>query len=273
MGRIVKGYVETPAGQVHYRATLKERDAPPLVLFHQTASSSAMYEPLMRELADDFWMFAPDTPGFGGTFFPPGRPTVAYYADVLYDSLQAMGIAEGVVFGHHTGASIAVQMVYDHPALARKMVLSGPPHLTPSEREVRKADVHATLIKPDGSHLLETWERLGSKETAAPLALIHRETVLALHAGERYHEAYLAVFEHDFAGQLPAIDCPMLLLAGEIDTLRPYLEPAYAAARQASMRVIPGVGSLICDLEPRLLAGLLREFFRGGEDRKSQTDE
>ena len=198
MGRIVKGYVETPAGQVHYRATLKERDAPPLVLFHQTASSSAMYEPLMRELADDFWMFAPDTPGFGGTFFPPGLPTVAYYAEVLYDSLQAMGIAEGVIFGHHTGASIAVQMVYDHPALARK---------------------------------------------------------------------------HDFAGQLTAIDCPMLLLAGEIDTLRPYLEPAYAAARQASMKVIPGVGSLICDLEPRLLAGFLREFFRGGEDRKSQTDE
>ena len=67
---IVKGYVDTPHGQVHYRSSPGPPEGTPLVLFHQTASSSAMYEALIGELGDAFWFFAPDTPGFGGTAAP-----------------------------------------------------------------------------------------------------------------------------------------------------------------------------------------------------------
>ena len=94
-----------------------------------------------------------------------------------------------------------------------------------------------------------------------PLALAHRETVLNLHAGERYHEAYLAVFEHDLASQLPQIQCPLLLMAGELDLLLPGFDAACSAMPSAQSIVVPGMGSMICDLGVKEVAQALRDFF------------
>jgi pimeloyl-ACP methyl ester carboxylesterase len=82
-------------------------------------------------------------------------------------------------------------------------------------------------------------------------------------AGERYHEAYLAVCEHDFNSRLAALDCPVLVMAGEQDTLADSLEPAYLALKQGQMRRIPRANTYICDLMPEVVAGIIREFFLG----------
>ena len=262
---IIKGYVNTPYGQVHYRSSPGPPTGTPLVLFHQTASSSVMYESLCAELGDDVWFFAPDTPGFGGTAAPPRTASIKYYADVLYASVRAMGIEKCWFFGHHTGASVAVQVAYDHPDLALKMALSGPPFLSEEEKAERRAAVHPIVVARDGSYLAATWERTWAKQPDMPEALAHRETVLNLHAGERYHEAYLAVFNHDFAGQLPQLRIPLLLMAGDLDTLWPHFDAACNAVPTAERAAFRGVGSLICDLRAKEVAETLRRFFFDGE--------
>jgi pimeloyl-ACP methyl ester carboxylesterase len=256
---IKKGYIETATGQVHYRSA-GARTAPPLLLLHQTASSSAMYEPLLERLADQFYLFAPDTPGFGGTFFPPQPATIEMYAQVLHEAATNFGFANCFVFGHHTGASIAVQMEFDQPGFARKMILSGPPYLTEAQRAGLRVSITPIVVQEDGAHLLTLWQRLRAKDATAPLSLTHREFLLNLHAGKRYHEAYLAVCEHDFNGQLAALNCPVLVMAGEHDTLAPSLEPAFAALRQGQMRRVPGANTYICDQFPEVVADIIREF-------------
>lgn len=258
MGRITKGYVDTPEGQVHYRCAGRT-DAPRLLLLHQTPSSSEMYAALMSELADDFCLFAPDTPGYGGTFFPPATATIAYYAQVMRQALAAYGWQECHIFGHHTGASIAVQMVYDAPQVARKMILSGPPYLTPDQQAQFRATIQPIIMCEDGSHAAALWARLRGKDPQAALALTHREFVLNLHAGERYHETYHAVFSHDFNAQLAALRCPVLVMAGDNDTLRSALEPAYDALADGALRVMSG-NTYICDQSPAAVAEVLREF-------------
>ena len=262
---MVKGYVDTPYGQVHYRSSPGPPAGTPLVLFHQTASSSVMYESLCDELGDDVWSFAPDTPGFGGTSAPSEAASIKYYADVLYESVRAMGIERCWLFGHHTGASIAVQMAYDHPDLALKMALSGPPFLSEEEKAERRAAVQPIVVTRDGSYLATTWERTWAKQPNMPEALAHRETVLNLHAGERYHEAYLAVFNHDFANQLLQLRIPLLLMAGDLDTLWPHFDAACDALPKAERAVFRGVGSLICDLRAKEVADTLRRFFFDAE--------
>jgi pimeloyl-ACP methyl ester carboxylesterase len=259
---VKKGYIETAAGQVHYRSA-GSSGAPSLLLLHQTASSSAMYEALMERLSDDFYLFAPDTPGFGETFSPTQPATMAFYAQVLREAAKNFGFESCFVFGHHTGASIAVQMEFAQPGLARKMILSGPPYLTEERRAALRANVAPILPQEDGAHLLKLWERLRAKDATAPLALTHREFLLNLSAGERYHEAYLAVCEHDFNTQLAALDCPVLVMAGERDTLADSLEPAYLALKDGRMRRIPSANTYICDLMPDLVAGIIRDFFLG----------
>lgn len=264
--RIRKGYADTRFGQVHYRTTAGPDEGPPsslpLVLLHQTASASVMFEKLMTALSGDYVCVAPDTPGYGESFTPAATPSIALYADVLYEALQALGVRECWLFGHHTGASIAVQMAHDHPDFARKLMLSGPPYLTPEQRAAFAARIRHVAPALDGSHLLPLWQRILDKEPNVPLDLAHREFTLTLRAGDQYAAAYRAVFSHDFAAQLPRITCPIHLMAGEFDALLRCLDPAAAAARQASKQFIPGAGTYVCERQTALVADAIRRFFR-----------
>jgi pimeloyl-ACP methyl ester carboxylesterase len=259
MATIRKGYVDTPEGQVHYRRAGRE-NAPRLLLLHQTASSSAMYEALMARLADEYFMFAPDTPGYGGTFFPPETATIEYYALVMRQALAAFGWDDCFIFGHHTGASIAAQMEHDRPGTARKMILSGPPYLSEEQKAQFRQMVQPLVVAEDGAHTGALWARLRAKDPDAPLALTQREFVLNMQAGERYHETYHAVFSHDFNSQLAAVACPALVMAGDTDTLRGALEPAHAVLRQGEIRCLRG-NTYVCDRDPDAVAAIIREFF------------
>jgi pimeloyl-ACP methyl ester carboxylesterase len=258
IGEIKKKYVETKFGLIHYR-TAGDKTNPHLLLLHQTASSSEMYEAIMTLLADRFYMFAPDTLGFGASDFPKVAASMKLYADSLREAADKFGLKNPFVFGHHTGASIAVQMEFDSP-FALKMFLSGPPYLTKEQKEAFKKGVQPIVIKEDGSHLSSLWNRLRDKDKNADLQLTHREFLLNLHAGERYHEAYYAVFDHDFESQLAEIDCPVLVTAGDNDTLKDSLEPAYKGLKNGEMRRLEG-NTYICDQSPEVMTDLMTEFF------------
>ncbi len=256
--KIKKGYFETTFGLIHYRYAGNSNN-PHVLLLHQTASSSVMYEAIMNLLADKFYFFAPDTLGFGGSDFPREVATMQIYADSLREAADKFGLKNPFVFGHHTGASIAVQMEFDKH-FARKMFLSGPPFLTQEQKDSFKKGVQPIVIKSDGSHLIELWNRLRAKDENAEISLINREFLLNLYAGERYHEAYFAVFNHDFEIQLASLECPILVTAGDKDTLVNSLESAFKVLRNGEMRRLIG-NTFICDQSPEVMAKLMEEFF------------
>ncbi len=261
MSIIRKGYADTPHGQIHFRQ-LKRVDGVPLVLFHQTASSGMMFEAMMTLLADDFHTIAPDTPGFGASFSPPSLFSVQYLSESLHTALTSLGVESCYVFGHHTGSAIAVQMAYDHPGFVKKMVLSGPPLLSASQVNGLKASLKPFAIAEDGSHLTQAWERIRKRDSALPLETVHREVLLTQSAREAAQAAYQAVFEQPFQVQLEALEIPILVMAGENDTLRPSLEPAYQLIRNGQMRVIAGAGPYLCDTNSQAVADILCWFLK-----------
>ena len=215
----------------------------------------------MSLLSADFWVIAPDLPGFGSSDCPQGSFTVAGWAACILAMLDALDIGHSNLFGHHTGASVAVQMAYEQPECFPKVGLSGPPLLS----EEVKAKLWATLpqmtLDESGSVLSETWQRIRQKDKGASLALSLRETLLSLGLNGRYHAAYQAVFDHDFAHQISTLTCPILLIAGEHDSLRHSLEPTRALVNNSTMKVLPNAGTYVCDKQPDMMANLLREFF------------
>lgn len=262
---IVKGYVSTADGQIHYRmAGRREPGRPALVLLHQTASSSAMYSRLLELLEGAFFCFAPDTPGFGGTDALPEVGSIGGYARALLGAIDRMELDRFFLFGHHSGASIATEIAATHPERVTRLVLGGPPLLTRAQLESLVPTVCPVEIDPDGAHLMAVWRRIRVKDPAAPLDLAHREAVLNLLAGVRYPEAYKAVFAHDLASRLAAVECPTLVFAGPDDTIRASLEPAHALLRRGSIRVLPRGSTYICDREPELVAEMLRDFLLEG---------
>ena len=75
---IKKGYVEIPEGQVHLRRV--EGIGPPIVLLHRTPASSVSFEAMLARFDGRRAAIAFDTPGFGQSFRPAGRPSTVDYA-------------------------------------------------------------------------------------------------------------------------------------------------------------------------------------------------
>ena len=259
MSIIRKGYVDTPHGQIHFRQ-LKQVDGVPLVLLHQTASSGMMFERMMTLLSDSFHTLALDTPGFGASFSPPSLFTTHYLSSTLHAALTNLGVESCYLFGHHTGSAIAVQMAHDHPAFVKKMVLSGAPLLSDTQINGLKASLKPFAIAEDGSHLTQVWERIRKRDLTLPLETVHREVLLTQSAREAAQSTFQAVFEQPFAEQLSALEIPILVMAGEHDTLRASLEPAFSVLKNGTMKMIPNEGPYICDQNPQAVADVIREF-------------
>ena len=275
---VKRGYVDTKIGQIHYRSEAAGAETP-LVLFHQSASSSAMYEGLMAELAGDRPQYAPDTPGYGLSDFPPPKPTIGDYVRTQLEALDRLGVPEFHAFGFHTGASIACETAVAAPERVRSLTLCGPPCADTEQRkqwlakvegaeekrpDFKQVGVSAMRIQADGGHLLPIWQRNVDLGADAPPPIIHRETIDNLRAGERYQDAIIAVFSQDMPALLPQVTCPILLLCGDRDVLYPYLQPAHNTRPDAKCVTLDG-GSYVIDQDPAQVAREVRAFLQSVE--------
>src|SRR6478735_11533350 len=119
-----RGYVHTSWGQIHYR---ERGTGEPVLLLHQTPSSSSMWERVMHVFPEGFRLIAPDTPGFGCSDAPavPDAGGLAWYAEQVVALMDALGIDRSSLVGHHTGAMIATELAAASPERVDKLVLIG----------------------------------------------------------------------------------------------------------------------------------------------------
>lgn len=254
---VTKRYINTKYGQIHCRLS-GDSSATPLVMLHQTASSSVMYEALMTALPD-FRIIAPDTPGYGMSFDPAQQATISFYAETLHGVLASLEIERCHLFGHHTGAAIAVQFAHDYPDTVEKMILSGAPYLSDEQKAALSRTLSQADIPADGSHLQKVWERITSRSLTGDVNLIQREVLQTLGAS-RYAETYQAVFEQDFAGLLATIQQETLIICGDQDTIRASAEPTHEALSNSDLVIISDAGTYICDENTEVVADILRGF-------------
>lgn len=263
LGRgVVKRYVPVDGGQVHLLET--GRDSPlrlPLVLLHQTASSSIGYLELMSELREEFWVIALDTPGFGASDPLDGEVTVPALGDALLEALDALGVDEFWLYGHHTGAAIAAWIAAAHPNRVDRLMLSGPPFLDQTVRERIEGGIRDDAISDDGEHLITAWKRHRHLARDVPAEIAQRELVLYFTAVEP-QLAYKAVLDLDFADVLEAIRCPTYVMGGEDDTIRSGLEPTHEHLETSVLEVVPGAGIYLADQIPGVVADRIRTWFR-----------
>lgn len=259
MTLVRRAYAETAYGQVHYREAGR-RETPPLLMLHQAPSHSEMYQELMQRMAEDYRCIAPDLPGYGNSDPLDVAPTIKRYALAMYEFLETLDISHCHLFGHHTGAAIAVQLEYDYPGTARRIALSGPPLLSDEVKRALPGAAEPYPAAADGSHLQKHWARIRAKDSTAPLALTQREVLSALAIDDLYQKTYKAVTEQNFGEQLAALQCPVLVFAGTEDGLYPFLNASYALLRQGQRAEIPGANTYVCDKHADQVALLLRGF-------------
>jgi len=227
-----KAYVDTGEGQVHYRyAGDIHADSPAIVCFHQNPSTSRTFEELLEALGGEYGVVAPDMPGYGMSYTPDEVSSFSYYTRVLTEAVDAIGVDECHLLGHHTGAGIGVEVATSDPDRVQTATFVGPPYFTSEERERLLAEVYPDPVVPpiraDGSHLLDHWE-LFDGEGASP-AIQHRMVVDALLSRAGNVQSHGVGRDQDFPALFERIEAPRLLMCAPEDVLW----EAFERAREA----------------------------------------
>jgi pimeloyl-ACP methyl ester carboxylesterase len=92
-------------------------DAPVVLMVHGLGASKVSLLPAIAGIATTHRVVAVDLPGFGKSTAPLGAPyDAAWFAAVLLDLLDVMGVDRAAVVGNSLGGRVAVEMALTAPA-------------------------------------------------------------------------------------------------------------------------------------------------------------
>jgi pimeloyl-ACP methyl ester carboxylesterase len=257
--RVLRGYVDTPSGQVHYR-TCGPSGLPVIAFFHQTASSSRMFELVMASLGDRFKTYAFDTPGFGQSWQPTSVPSVQWLGERLIEAIDALRIEKLVVCGHHTGGCIGLEIALSIPSRVPALSIIGPVTPTAEER-IEFAKVFTKPFEPEasGAFLPVAWQYLKNIGAASSTELHTAELVDHLIAWRTMPMAFGAVWQQDVAAGLKRVTMPLQLMCSKDDVLWPMFGRACELRPDASTAIVGG-GDYQPDRDPQGVARALQSF-------------
>ena len=266
-----RGYVETDVGQIHYR---EAGAGNALILLHQTPSSSAQWERVVPYLSAHHRVIAMDTPGFGMSDRPADAPEdMGWYADCVAGFMDALGVERASLVGHHTGASVALELAGARPERVEQLVLVGLLALeTDEEREYWYPLVKDVELDSRGAFLetypLPVLELLFPSDDPEQFLL---ELIAALQAAPHYSWAYHALFRHEAYQRLARLEQRALFLNVMGDHEK-FVESTAKAARHAPnavYREVDGTIAMVGD-DPAGFSHAVLEFLEGGPEPAAQ---
>jgi pimeloyl-ACP methyl ester carboxylesterase len=238
-----------------------------------TAASADSYDEIMHELDGKIPMFAFDTVNYGESYRTSREPSMDYIAKVMLEAIINLGIDKFHAFGHHTGASIATVIGDMAPDRLLSAILSGPNYANQEEM----AFLYDKLAVPNplsikGTQFITAWTRMtahfpanfwaGDKEKELQAAIMNRDAVDMLRAGEDWCWGYRAVFSHDLPAAMKKLKCPIFFVCGGKDLAYPFHLRATEDFPNAQTYVYPEGGVYYAETHPEDLAPHLLKFIQ-----------
>ncbi|MGH2882200.1 MAG: alpha/beta fold hydrolase [Solirubrobacteraceae bacterium] len=265
--KLTRRFVETSAGTIHC-AIAGEDKGEDVLLLHQTPRSWNEYREVLPLLGRRRRTTAIDMVGFGeSSALPWGSDSIERWAEVALELLDALGLEQAHLVGHHTGAVVATEMAVRAPERARSLVLSCAPF---DDAQARAAQLEIGAIvddvaaRPDGSHLLDLWRTRAGFYPDGRVDLLEAFLVDALKAGPRAAEGHQVVARYDMQAAVTGLRCPVLLVGATDDPYAyPALEPMRSALPDAQVEVIEGGMVPLPDQLPVPFAEAVGRFLDG----------
>ena len=239
----------------------------PVVLIHALGTSLRSWDPVVSILSKEYEVIAYDYRGHGRSEKIGGSYSIPLLGQDLYDLLGQLGLQRVHMVGLAVGAMIAQQVAVDHRGLVSALVLAD------ARSELDAAGMQynerrAESVESGGMRLAvdATIER-----AFAPGFAKKCPEVLRSFRGEflgndphGYASVSRALSSFRLTDRLSEIECPTLLLTGELDGLCP---SSAAAAMQtripgAMLEILPGVGHFSAIEAPGEFAKRAAAFFR-----------
>ncbi len=245
-------------------------NAQAIVFVHGAMFTRTMWLPQRRALADEFRVVASDLPGHGtyGDETFRMEPAIERLRDVIATATDGSAVLVGLSLGGY----VATEYAYRRPEDVDGLVLTGS-----SANPVRgmnlltrvNGGIARLLTKPDiGKRAVERLATRWVRNRDLPPD-IERAIIDAGFYPKQFGDAGPVVAGQDFREKLSTYAGPTLILNGENDKIMRRGEREHAAAAQdARVEVLAGVGH-ICNLHrPRTYTSRVRHFVRQRVPRK-----
>ena len=277
VGAIDRDYLTTPSGQLLMRRIAGS--GRPLVMLHASPTSSALLEPLMRELARGRPVIALDTAGNGDSDPPAGEGPfdIGDFAAIVNAALDVLEMGEIDLYGTHTGALIATEVALSRPGV-RRLILEGVTMFDDGDRPdlLPRAELLANYLPRfdptwDGTHLLAAWHFRRAFTTYWPwfrrsrggirwvpmveLAAFHRGFVKVAKRLDTYHLPYRAALAYPTSDRLGRIGVPTLIAAHPDDPLQAHSPEAAGLVPDGRWDALPDDITAVAALYEEFLTG------------------
>jgi pimeloyl-ACP methyl ester carboxylesterase len=277
-GRAVT-YVQTGAGPV-------------LLLVHGMGGGYENWRDVIGPLARNYTVVAPDLPGHGASAPSSGDYSVGALAVGLRDLLLALGHERATLVGHSLGGGIAMQLAYQFPDLAERLVLVSSGGLGPEvSLALRAAALPGSELWITASARTASW--VGPAVGRGLAALRFQPSPATVEVARGYasladpgrRAAFLATLRSviNVGGQrIDASDrlyltagIPALIVWGARDPIIPFShgERAHAAILGSRLEIFDGVGHIPQLDAPARFVAVLERFLEQTEPARFDARE
>ena len=253
------------------------KSAPTLVMLHGFTGSAAGWGLHLDTLAAyGLRVIALDLPGHGQSDAPrdPRRYSIEHCRQDILAVLQQLGVSKGqaTLLGYSMGGRIALYTAFSSFFRALILESASPGLADPVEREQRRLsdEALAASIERDGvPAFIERWENL---------PLFASQKTLPLDCREKLHQQRLQNSATGLAqnlrgvgtgvqlslhAQLPTLNIPVLLIAGELDAKFTTIARHMAQELpQSQLHIIPAAGHTVHLERPQVFASLVGNFVK-----------
>jgi pimeloyl-ACP methyl ester carboxylesterase len=216
--KIRRAFADLSPGQIHY-AECGDREAPAVLLLHQSPRSWVEYRAVLPLIGAQCRAIAMDTVGFCDSAAGEVPASIAQWARVARELLDALQIPSAVVVGHHTGGVIAVELAAAFPDRVRGLVLSSTPFTNEAFRRARAERPPIDEVAPsdDGTHLAALWQRRQGFYPAGRPELLEAFVRDALKASGSPEDGHRAVAAYRMEDRIDRVTQPALVIRATDD--------------------------------------------------------
>lgn len=252
--------VDVPGGQLRARLCL-EGDGLPLMAIHDPAGSSALVEPILKPYLGRRPIIAFDNPGNGESDAAIDVINSETYAERLNAGLDALGFQHVDVIGRYSGGPVAMEMSFQRPERVKHVVQAGVSFYE-GEEQARLIENYTPSIAPrwDGSHLMTAWSIMRDQslywpwfnqtkdgilweDGAIDVPLTHLRVREMLKCGDRYQDAYNAMWRYPMRDKLPTLQVPCLLCHPSWEPVAYTTDLAHSVDRRRQKTELPAAMS------------------------------
>ena len=265
---------------------------PVLLLVHGMGGGYENWREVIGPLARNYTVVAPDLPGHGASAPSSGDYSVGALAVGLRDLLLALGHEHATLVGHSLGGGIAMQLAYQFPELAERLVLVSSGGLGPEVSLVlRAAALPGSELWITASAWTASW--LGPAVGRGLAAVRFRPSPATVDVARGYasladsgrRAAFLATLRSviNVGGQrIDASDrlyltagMPTLIVWGQRDSIIPvsHGERAHAAIIGSRLEIFDGVGHIPHLEAPERFVAVLERFLEQTEPARFDARE